>query len=81
MVSVLDLRDAGEFNLHASERDMQQALAEIQAIVPEAKIVGTNGDKIDFGSYVDAKAGKIGVIDVLVGAAQGGRAWAWQPVE
>ena len=48
---------------------------------PSAKIVGSNGDKIDFGDYTDAKSGKIGTIDVLVGAASGGRGWAWQPVE
>ncbi len=60
---------------------LQQALTEIQDIVPGARIVGTHGDKIDFGDYTDARSGRIGVIDVLVGAASGGRAWAWQPVE
>jgi hypothetical protein len=60
---------------------LQQALDEIRQLVPGAKIIGTNGDKIDFGDYNDAKSGKIGVVDVLVGAASGGRAWAWQPVE
>lgn len=59
---------------------LKDALAEIQQLVPGAKIVGTNGDKIDFGSYADAKSGTIGVVDVLVGAASGGRGWAWQPV-
>jgi hypothetical protein len=60
---------------------LRQALGEIQQLAPNAKIIGTNGDKIDFGEYNDPKAGKIGVIDVLVGAASGGRGWAWQPVE
>lgn len=60
---------------------LRQALGEIQQLVPDAKIVGTNGDKIDFGAYTDPKAGKIGVVDVLLGAASGGRGWAWQPVE
>jgi hypothetical protein len=60
---------------------LQQALAEIQELVPGAKIIGTNGDKVDFGDYTDQKSGRIGVVDVLVGASSGGRAWAWQPVE
>lgn len=60
---------------------LRQALGEIQQLVPDATIIGTSGDKIDFGEYNDPKAGKIGVIDVLVGAASGGRGWAWQPVE
>jgi hypothetical protein len=60
---------------------LKDALAEIQQLVPEAQITGTNGDKIDFGSYNDSASGKIGVVDVLVGAAQGGKGWAWQPVE
>ncbi len=60
---------------------LRQALGEIQQLVPDAKIVGTNGDKIDFGAHTDPKAGKIGVVDVLLGAASGGRGWAWQPVE
>jgi len=65
----------------ATKEGLQQALSEIQKLVPDAQIVGSNGDKIDFGAYVDPKAGKIGVIDVLVGAASGGRGWAWQPME
>lgn len=60
---------------------LQQAMDEIRELVPGAKIIGTNGDKIDFGDYTDERSGKIGVVDVLVGAASGGRAWAWQPVE
>jgi hypothetical protein len=57
-----------------------QALPEIQKLVPGAKIIGTHGDKIDFGTYDDPKSGRIGVIDVLLAAAEGGRGWAWQPV-
>ena len=60
---------------------LQEALPEILKLVPGAKIIGTHGDKIDFGDYNDTKSGHIGVIDVLVGAGEGGRAWAWQPVE
>jgi hypothetical protein len=60
---------------------LQQALAEIRQLVPGARIVGTHGDKIDFGDYEDSRSGRIGVVDVLVGAGDGGRGWAWQPVE
>jgi hypothetical protein len=60
---------------------LKDALPEIQKLVPGARIIGTNGDKIDFGNFEDPKSGRIGVIDVLVGAAEGGRAWAWQPIE
>jgi hypothetical protein len=61
---------------------LRDALAEIQAIVPGATITGTNGDKLDFGSYSDPKSGeRIGVIDVLQAAGAGGRAWQWSPVE
>jgi hypothetical protein len=59
---------------------LRDALPEIQQIVPEAKIVGTNGDKLDFGSYVDAEGFKLGVIDVLVAGGAGGTAWQWAPV-
>jgi hypothetical protein len=65
----------------STKEGLQAALPEIQKLVPGAKIVGTNGDKIDFGDFTDAKSGKIGMVDVLVGAATGGRGWAWQPVE
>ena len=62
---------------------LRQALPEIQEIVPGATITGTNGDKLDFGDYVDTKSGRIGVVDVVIGAGgpSGGTAWAWQPVE
>lgn len=60
---------------------LRQALPEIQAIVPGAKIVGTKGDKLDFGDYVDPKAGRIGIIDVIVRAGEGGTRWSWQVVK
>jgi hypothetical protein len=60
---------------------LQDALAEIRGLVPGVQISGSNGDKLDFGDYVDAKSGRIGVIDVLQGAAIGGVSWQWQPVE
>ena len=57
---------------------LEQALPEIQQIVPGARIVGSNGDKLDFGDYVDPEAGRIGVIDVIWAAARGGQGRAWQ---
>lgn len=65
----------------ATPEGLRQALPEIQQLVPDATITGTHGDRIDFGSYEDPKSGRIGVVDVLVGAATGGRSWAWQPEE
>jgi len=65
----------------ATPDGLRQALPEIQQLVPGAKLVGTHGDKIDFGTFSDPKSGRIGVVDVLLGAATGGRGWAWQPVE
>ena len=60
---------------------LQDALPEIQALVPGAKITGSKGDRIDFGDYVDPKSGKIGVVDVILSAGTGGVAWTWQPEE
>jgi hypothetical protein len=60
---------------------LREALPEIQQIVPQAKIVGSKGDKLDFGDYVDARGNKIGVIDVIAAAGDGGTAWHWEPVE
>ncbi len=60
---------------------LRQALPEIQQIAPGATITGNNGDQIDFGSYVDPSAGRIGIVDLIQGAALGGRAWQWAPVE
>lgn len=59
---------------------LRDALPAIQSVYPDAQITGTAGDKLDFGAYVDARAGRIGVVDVLRGAAQGGHAWHWMPV-
>jgi hypothetical protein len=58
---------------------LKDALPEIQQVVPGATLVGN--DKIDFGSYVDPRGIKIGVIDVLQSAGAGGKAWQWAPVE
>ena len=60
---------------------LQQALPEIQNLVPGATITGSKGDRIDFGDYVDPKSGKIGVVDVITCAGLGGRGWAWMPLE
>lgn len=56
---------------------LQDALPAIQQIVPGAKIVGTNGDKLDFGGFIDAKGDRINIVDVLRGGALGGQAWQW----
>jgi hypothetical protein len=60
---------------------LQNALPEIQALVPGARITGSGGDKLDFGSFIDAERNRLGVVDVLRGAHAGGLAWQWQPVE
>jgi hypothetical protein len=60
---------------------LKEALPEIQKIAPNATIVGTKGDKIDFGDYTDKKGERIGVIDVLLAAGLGGSAWQWQVVK
>ena len=60
---------------------LRDALPEIQQLVPGAKIAGSSGDKLDFGSYVDSRGDKLGVIDVLLAGGAGGRAWQWAPVE
>ncbi len=60
---------------------LQDALPAIQALVPGARITGSSGDKLDFGTYVDARQERIGVIDVLRGASMGGLGWQWHPVE
>ena len=56
---------------------LKAALPEIQQIAPNARIVGSKGDKIDFGGYVDGKGNIIGVVDVLEAAGLGGRSWQW----
>jgi hypothetical protein len=62
---------------------LEQALPEIQKLVPGAKIVGSKGDKIDFGDYDDPKSGRIGVVDVILaaGGPEKGLAWTWQPID
>lgn len=59
---------------------LRQAMPEIQKLFPEARIVGSKGDKIDFGSHVDPGSGQpLGVVDVIRAAGAGGAAWQWQP--
>lgn len=59
---------------------LRQALPEIQRHFPEARIVGSKGDKIDFGNSVCPKTGeRLGTIDVLRAAGEGGKAWQWLP--
>ncbi len=64
-----------------SPQGLRDALPEIQALVPGAKIAGSGGDKLDFGSFIDAERNRLGIVDVLRGAHAGGLAWQWQPVE
>jgi hypothetical protein len=59
---------------------LKAALPEIQQLAPNARIVGSKGDKIDFGGWADSRGEVIGVIDVLEAAGLGGRAWQWLPV-
>jgi hypothetical protein len=66
----------GHQNTPAGLRD---ALPEIQQLVPGAKIVGSKGDKLDFGNYVDNKGVRIGVVDVIQASGLGGTAWQWIP--
>jgi hypothetical protein len=58
---------------------LREALPEIQQLVPGAKIVGSKGDSLDFGSFVDSRGTRIGVVDVIQAAGEGGKAWTWQP--
>ena len=59
---------------------LREALPEIQQLVPGAKIVGSKGDSIDFGDYVDNRGTRIGVVDLVQAAGEGGKAWQWCPV-
>jgi len=68
-------------NYPNTPQGLRDALAEIQQLVPSARITGTNGDKLDFGGWVDGKQNVIGVVDVLRAASLGGAAWQWQPAE
>lgn len=49
---------------------LQQALPEIQKLYPGVKIMGSKGDKLDFGD------GEI--VDTILAAGEGGRGWTWQ---
>lgn len=60
---------------------LREALPEIQTLVPGAKIVGSKGDSVDFGDYVDNRGTRIGRIDLVQAAGEGGKAWQWLPVE
>ena len=60
---------------------LRDALPEIQQIAPNVTIKGSSGDKLDFGEYIDKAGIRIGVIDVLQGAASGGHHWQWLPIE
>jgi hypothetical protein len=57
------------------------ALPDLQLIAPDAKIVGSKGDKVDFGNYADAHGNKIGVVDLIQAAGLGGISWQWGPAE
>jgi hypothetical protein len=59
---------------------LQAALPELQALFPNVTITGSKGDKLDFGDY-ERDGTRIGVVDVIQGAGDGGRAWAWMPEE
>lgn len=59
---------------------LRDALPALRSLFPDLRITGSAGDKLDFGAYVDAQAGRIGVVDVLRGAGEGGHAWQWMPV-
>jgi len=52
MVSVLDLKDAGEFNLHASENDMQQAILFQPSLLEEGFRPITSERQVDPG-FID----------------------------
>ncbi len=59
---------------------LQAALPELQALFPTVSITGSKGDKLDFGDYT-SNGERIGAVDVIFAAGEGGRAWAWMPVE
>lgn len=52
---------------------LRAALPEIQRAYPGTKILGSKGDKISVPG--------VGVIDVILAAGEGGRAWQWLPVD
>ncbi len=59
---------------------LQAALAELQELFPGVTITGSKGDKLDFGDLT-SKGQRVGVVDVIHAAGEGGRAWSWNPVE
>lgn len=59
---------------------LQAALPELQELFPGVTITGSKGDKLDFGDYT-SNGTRIGVVDVIEAAGEGGRAWAWMPTE
>jgi hypothetical protein len=59
---------------------LQAALPELQGLFPGLTITGSKGDKLDFGDYT-RNGERIGVVDVIQGAGDGGRAWSWNPIE
>ena len=59
---------------------LQAALPELQALFPTVTIKGTKGDQLDFGDYT-SNGTRIGAIDVIQSAGEGGRSWQWLPVE
>lgn len=52
----------------ATTEGLKQALPELQRAYPGAKLVGPGDIDLGFGD---------GAVDVLIGAAQGGRGWTW----
>lgn len=64
-------------NFPNTPQGLRDALPLIQQLAPNARIIGTHGDKIDFGGYVDGKQNTIGIIDVLRSASTGGAGWQW----
>ena len=67
-----------QFYPHTPE-GLQAALPEIQALFPTVTIKGSKGDTLDFGDYV-SNGERIGSIDVIFAAGEGGRSWQWNPV-
>lgn len=64
-----------------SPQGLRDALPAIQALVPEVRITGSSGDKLDFGAHTGADGERIGVVDVLRAASIGGAAWQWAPIQ
>jgi hypothetical protein len=58
---------------------LKSALPELQQLVPGLSIIGSKGDKLDFGAYISPEGIKVGVVDVIQSAGSGGTAWQWAP--